>query len=377
MLFHRLSRYLAVEFCIAFCVSMLLVTFAMVAGALYKAVGIMSQGIGAGIVGRFLINNIPYTLSYSIPISALFSTLLLFGRLSADSELSAMKSGGLSTWQIASPLLLIATGLSALCLYNNCVIYPATEYSNRKLLKGLGVEDPVKLLEEGRFIRDFPGYLIYIGNKHRNKVKDLVVYEIDKDTGRATSTLRADEGMISMDDDKTELRIDLFDARIEVPDPEHPDSVSKTHFVNARKLPIRIDVSELVGRKEVSKKRLNMQLPELIYRIRHVADLNPMLNASDRAVLRSQDLVHTHQRLCLAMAPLTFVMLAIPLGVRTHRKESSMGMLLSLAVMFVFYLFIIVSDTLDSRPALHPWLFPWFAILGFQLTALLLFRRVD
>ena len=42
----------------------------------------------------FFLNNIPYTLSYSIPISVLFATLLLFGRLSADSELSAMKSGG-------------------------------------------------------------------------------------------------------------------------------------------------------------------------------------------------------------------------------------------------------------------------------------------
>jgi quinol-cytochrome oxidoreductase complex cytochrome b subunit len=54
-----------------------------------------------------------------------------------------------------------------------------------------------------------------------------------------------------------------------------------------------------------------------------------------------------------------------------------MGMLLSLAVMFVFYLFIIVADALDSSPALHPWLFPWFAIIGFQITALLLFRRAD
>ena len=87
---------------------MLLITFAFSIGAIYKAIDIMAKGFPVGIIGRFFIYNLPYSIAYTIPISALFATLLLFGRLSSDSEISAMKSAGLSLWQIAAPILLIS-----------------------------------------------------------------------------------------------------------------------------------------------------------------------------------------------------------------------------------------------------------------------------
>ena len=87
--------------------------------ALYRAVDIISRGIDIAVVGQFFINNIPYLLSYTLPMSVLFATLLLFGRLSAESELVAMRSGGLSLFQIAAPLLGFAILLSVFSLYNN------------------------------------------------------------------------------------------------------------------------------------------------------------------------------------------------------------------------------------------------------------------
>ena len=127
------------DFLTAFAVAMLLITFAFTIGAIYKAIDIMARGLPVGIVGRFFLYNIPYSLAFSIPISALFSTLLVFGRLSADSEISAMKSSGLSMWQIASPVILISLVMVCVCLYNNLVIYPSTTYANRKLIKGVDI----------------------------------------------------------------------------------------------------------------------------------------------------------------------------------------------------------------------------------------------
>ncbi|RKZ05884.1 hypothetical protein DRQ32_11865, partial [bacterium] len=138
---RKLNQYLAKDFLTVFAVAMLLITFAFTIGAIYKVIDIMAKGISIGIVGRFFLYNIPYSLAFSIPISALFSTLLVFGRLSSDSEISAMKSSGLSMWQISSPIVLIPLVLVGICLYNNCVVYPLTAYANRKLIKGMGVED--------------------------------------------------------------------------------------------------------------------------------------------------------------------------------------------------------------------------------------------
>lgn len=373
----QLSKYLVKDYLTTFAVAMLLITFAFCVGAIYKAIDIMAKGFPVAIVGRFFLYNIPYSLAYTIPISALFSTLLLFGRLSADSEISAMKSGGLSLWQIASPIMLFALLLSCLCLYNNFVVYPSTTYANRQLLKGMGVEDPIKLLEEGRFIREFPGYMIYVGKKNKNKVKDLVVYEVDKDTGKVTGSVRAGSGILSTDREEAVLKIDLFDVRFEVPDPSTPKDASKTTYFSARSYPIRLNFSELAGKKKVGKKRKNMSFAELAYRIRNDESEMHWLDEKDRAKEASRNLVELHNRICLAIAPFMFVLVAIPLGIRSHRKESSIGMIMSLGIMFVYYLFIVVAKTLSSHFGLYPWLIPWIPIVGGQVAGLILLRRAN
>jgi len=374
---RKLNQYLIKDYLTVFAIAMLLITFAFTIGAIYKAIDIMARGISIDVVGRFFLYNIPYSLAYSIPISALFSTLLIFGRLSSDSEISAMKSSGLSMWQIASPIVLISLALVCICLYNNCVVYPSTTYANRKLIKGLGVEDPIKLLEEGRFIREFPGYMIYVGKKNKNRVRDLIVYEVDKETSEVTGSIRAGSGIMTADQEKAELKIDLFDVRIEIPDPNAPGDSSKTRYINARNYPIHLDFNELLGSKQVSKKRKNMTISELAHRIRNAETENARLSEKDRRIEHARNLVEANQRIALALSPFMFVLIAIPLGITSHRKESSIGMVMSLGIMFIYYLFMILSDTLDKSPHLYPWLIPWIPIVCGQLGGFLLLRRAN
>ncbi len=373
----KLSKYLVKDFITTFVVAMLLITFAFSVGAIYKAIDIMAKGLPVRIVGQFFIYNLPYSLAYTIPISALFATLLLFGRLSTDSEISAMKSGGLSLWQIASPIVLISIVLVCICLYNNCVIYPKTTYANRRLIKSMGVEDPIKLLEEGRFIREFPGYMIYVGKKNKNRVRDLIVYEVDKENGKVTGTIRAESGILTADKENALLKIDLFDVRIEIPSLDAPDDATKTRYVEARKYPIRLDFNELMGSKTVTKKHKNLTLSELGWRIRNPEKEYAGMEEEIRSRSHNHDLVELNQRICLSIAPFMFVLVAIPLGIKSHRKESSIGMLMSLGIVFVYYLFIILSDTFDDSPQLRSWLFPWIPIISGQIVGLLLLRRAN
>lgn len=348
---------------------MLLITFAFSVGAIYKAIDIMAKGFPVGIVGLFFIYNLPYSMAYTIPISALFSTLLLFGRLSSDSEISAMKSGGLSLWQIASPVVLISFALVCVCLYNNCVIYPKTTYANQRLIKSMGVEDPIKLLEEGRFIREFPGYMIYVGKKNNNRVRDLIVYEVDKKSGKVMGTIRADSGILTADKEHELLKLELFDARLEFSETTAP--------VNVGVYRKQLDFSGLMGRETVNKKRKNLTISELAWRMRNPEKEYAGIKEKDRRVAHNRDLVEFNQRMCLSIAPFMFVLVAIPLGIKSHRKESSVGMLMSLGIVFIYYLFIILSDAFGDKPQLHSWLFPWIPIMIGQIGGLILMRRVN
>ena len=356
--------------------ALLLVTFAMCLGAIYKTIDILSRGIDVGTVLTFFFNNIPYTLSYSIPISVLFATLLLFGRLSADSELSAMKSGGLSLWQISSPLILLALGLSLLCLVNNTLIYPNTQYANRSLLKNMSVEDPIKLLDEGRFIRDFPGYMIYVGKKDGSQIEDLVFYEISSEHSQVERSIRAQTGIITHREGLPFLEVMLQSVRIELPDPTHPNDATKTQYIAADQFPIQLDISSLSKRETVSKKPRNMTVDELVYHMHNVDDLLSF-GAEKVAEVQCRLRIHLHQRFYLALAPLTFILIGIPLGIRSHRRESAVGMVLSLAVMFIYYLLIIVADSLDGKPQWYPWLIPWIGTLTAQIGGLWMIHKLN
>jgi lipopolysaccharide export system permease protein len=368
------------DFLVVFGAALLLITFAFSIGTLYKLIDYMAKGLPLRIIGQFAFYTLPYSMSFTIPISALFSTLLLFGRLSSDSEISAMKSGGLSLWQIASPVLLFSVFLVLVCAYNSFVVYPQTTYMAQQAKKSavsLGVEDPVKLLEEGRFIRDFPGYMLYVGKKSRNRVRDLIVYEIDRKSGKVSSTIRADGGVLTSDQGKNLLKIDLFNVRIEVPDPEHPEDPAKTYYASFEQYPIRIDLAELMNRDRAHRKRKNLMFRELVYKIRNPSADVGWVPDGDLEKEHSRDLIEFHQRICLVLSPLMFVLVAIPLGITSHRKESSVGMLMSLGIMFVYYVFIILSDTLEDAPQFHPWLIPWVPIIAGQIGGIIMIRRAN
>ncbi|MEI6891390.1 MAG: LptF/LptG family permease [Pontiella sp.] len=374
---RKLTKYLLFDFLAIFGTALLLITFAFSIGTMYKLIDYMAKGLPLGVIGQFALFTLPYSMSYTIPISALFASLLLFGRISSDSELGAMRSGGLSLWQVASPVVLFSVLLTAVCFYNSFVIYPRTTYAAEYLKKNalsMGVEDPIKLLEEGRFIRDFPGYMIYVGKKNKNKVKDLIVYKIDKESGEIEDTIRAESGIMTIDREEKILKIDLFDVRVEIADAEDP---SKSQYFNFKKHPIRVDLNEMTKSSTVRKKRKFLTFSELLYVIRNPDADMEWMQKYDQSIEHGRNLIEFNQRLCLALAPLMFVLIAIPLGITSHRKESSIGMLMSLVIMFIYYVFIILSDTFDKNPELYPWLLPWIPIVLGQIGGLIMMRRAN
>ena len=153
-----LHRYLAKDFLVIFGMTLLVFTFVMYIGAVIKAIDLMARGVSGGVILRVFAYNIPYTLAFSIPISVLTAVLLLFSRLSFDGEISAMKSSGIGMWQICSPVLLLAVLLSFVCIYVNAFAAPNSHFARRRLLMNIGVDEPLELIEEGRWVRDFPAW---------------------------------------------------------------------------------------------------------------------------------------------------------------------------------------------------------------------------
>lgn len=369
-----LNRYIVLDYLIIFLGALGLITFVMTIGAMVKAIDLMARGISPLLIVKFFFQNVPYILSFSMPISTLFAALLLFGRLSMDNEISAMKACGISLWRLVAPLIVLSILFSGICMYINCEVAPAAKYANKKLLRSAGVEEPINLLEEGRFINDFPGLMIYVGRKNGNVVKDVVAYELDKKGGIKRS-VRARQGDIEPDNNNRLLTVKLYDVRIEIPDEKDPHDVSKTTYVNAEYYPIKLDFNDILKSGKVHKKRSYMGISQLIDHIHNVDRDFPALSPDQRRIEKTRLVIEANRRVSVAIGCFTFMLIGIPLGVKSHRKETSIGMVMSLGIVFAYYIFIVIAKALADYPDLHPNLILWLPMVGMQAFGIWLIRR--
>jgi lipopolysaccharide export system permease protein len=187
--------------------------------------------------------------------------------------------------------------------------------------------------------------------------------------------VRAKNGDITADNTNRLLTVKLYDVRIEVPDAKDPHDVSKTTYVNAQYYPIKLDFEKVLKGKPTVKKRGQMRMGELIDRIRNVERDFPMISAADRLVEKTKLIVEANERVSIAIGCFSFMLIGIPLGVKSHRKETSIGMVLSLVVVFAYYLFIVVAKALADYPALHPNLILWIPLIVAQFSGIWLIKR--
>jgi lipopolysaccharide export system permease protein len=371
-----LNKYIVQDFLITFIMTVMIFTFIMCVGAVVKAIDLLARGVSGWFILQVFSYNIPFVLTFSIPISVLTTILLQFGRMSFDGEVTAMKACGLSMWQIVSPIVLLSIGLSIFCFYLHNSLSPRSHFAQRQVLVKVGMEEPVNLLEEGRFVKDFPGLMVYIAKRDGQKVQDIVVYEMN-DEGTVVRNIRAKSGELKADKTNQVMLIDLYDVRIDQPDKNYPLDPSRSRFLNAQHYPVRLDISDLLDEGKITKKTPDMSYMELIRAIRDVRGAFPDIQNEDLLRQRMKMVVELHERLALSLSCFAFAMLGIPLGLISRRRESSIGIGISLMVVFVFYFFIIIADSLVKSPQYHPDLIVWIPIILAEVVGLILLEKAN
>ncbi|MDA0576486.1 MAG: LptF/LptG family permease [Verrucomicrobia bacterium] len=207
-----LNRYLRTSFIVTFLMSLMVITFVMCIGILFKVTDLIALGVSWQPVLRLLMFGFPRALTYSIPVSVLTACLLVFGRLSSDGEITAMKASGIDMRDIVRQPCIIAGLLSLFCIFNNNEVVPMGHLAGRIQLAQLGVEAPLDLLEEGRFIQDFPGMTMYIGEKRGTKLYGVRIYDLRKEGIRRE--IRAATGVVR-EEPRGGISLELFDVRID------------------------------------------------------------------------------------------------------------------------------------------------------------------
>ena len=149
----------------------------------------------------------------------------------------------------------------------------------------------------------------------------------------------------------------------------------KARTLSADSYPVVLDLREMLAKSKINKKPSDMTFPELVGAIQNIRQVFPDIQEESVPRLRAKMAVDASQRLALALSCFSFTLMAIPLGMRSHRKESSIGIGMALVLFFLFYLFIIISDAMVDFPEWRPDMIPWIPVLGCQAIGVALLHR--
>ncbi len=266
-----LQKYVLREHLMPFVMGFSVVTFLLTMDFLFDYLDLLiGKGIPALIVFQLFFYGLGWMVALSIPCAVLVASLMTFGRLSQDNEMTAARAGGVNAISVMIPPLLAATVLGVLLsLFMNFVL-PETNHSFANLLIDISKKRPTVEIREGVFIDDFQGYSMLISklDDRTGKMSNVTIYDFH--SGSVPTTIFAKRGVISFSDDGNTLTLLLQDGEIhEIPDITEPRKyrrlVFKTHVINIPNVSSQLTRSErqVRGEREMTVAALKERIRQL------------------------------------------------------------------------------------------------------------------
>ncbi len=307
---------------------------------------------------------IPFACVYALPMGFITATLLVFGRFSADQELTAARAGGVSLLSLITPVLLLSLLCCGLSAWFNLEIGPRSRVAFINLKRELLVNLADAQIPEGRLVRDFPGYLFYCEKNHDGDLQNVMIYQLQNETNVA-SVIKAAHGRLSPDRAKNQLLVNLTDVRIV--------RVS-SRVANVMASPnSSLNLSMSAATNRTTKPKISdMTFGQLQQELLYLKNLNLANSATNTELKLPQKnliepvLVAMHHQVAFSFACFGFTLVGIPLGIRVHRRETNIGIVIALILVVVYYGFIMLGDSLSAHPELYPHLILWIPNFIFQ-----------
>ena len=373
-----IERYVFGSFLSSFLLAFLVLSFVLTIALMVQIVGYIMDGVPMSLVGEFCAVSLPETLQWSLPLALLVSSILVFSRMSADSEIAAMRACGVNILAVMKYPILFSVACTLLGFWVNNEIVPRGHEVRRNLKTRVSVEAGLSVLEPGRLIDDFPKVKVYFSRKDGNWLYDLVV--LDQSNPNVDRMVTADKALVTQQG--ADINLDLYHMTVDPVDAEHNTLARANRFVYTLKDAIR--------KTAYHRRTKDFRLRELLERIREgeALAIRPADGEDDdrqaaeaRKAFALRDVsslkVEFSKRLVFAMASFCFVLVGIPLGIRSQRKESTVGMAISLAVSLGYYVVIILMLSCDEMYAVRPWLLIWLPVAAcFLLSGLLVRKRL-
>jgi lipopolysaccharide export LptBFGC system permease protein LptF len=300
---------------------------------------------------------LPFSLAFTIPWGFLTAVLLVFGKMSAENELIAFRANGVSIPRICLPVLVLAILFVGICYWINVDVAPRAQLKMKEALYNIATSNPMAMFGSDKIIDAFPGKKIYVQDNHGPELSNLFVYELS-DNNQLVKVIFAHRGLLETDREKKELLLHIFDARYEARDDDDVDNLLKIkQGITMQESTLPISLEELHDKKK-GKGIGGMTSGELLNRLND-EERKAHITEKERMEEMSATRTEISKRFSFSLASFAFALVGVPLAITAHRKETSVGFLLSLGVAVTYFFFIIIANAVRENPRWHPELLMW------------------
>ena len=348
-----LNWYIAKNFLVTFLTAIGVLTFGMTGARLVKVFEYISAGVDSSAAFKFLLYVLPVALSYTIPWAALVSIMLVFGRLSADNEITAMRACGVSILQIVAPIIAITFCLSCVCLYIQMEVGPTNLAKSRDVVKMVALDSPMALFKPG-VPQQFDDMKILIDSKEDDgTIRGVQIYrmegtEVKQDISAATGRIKVDEKAqkLYIEMENTVIIDYMKDGYQERPTAGHSsieiEYGKRFNQISVLKRDKFEGFQALYARSVIERQKGNKQ---------RVCEIETELN----------------QRVAMALSPIAFLLLGLPMAIRTSRRETSVGLFMSVLLAGIYFGAILGANVLRSVPQVFPQYLVWLVPVLYQV----------
>jgi lipopolysaccharide export system permease protein len=340
-------------------------------GALFDLIRkVTTVNLPMEIAAQVFFLQMPLYISYALPMSTLLATLMMYSRLSTDSELIALRSAGISSYRLALPAVMLSLMITGSSFAFNEAIVPAANYQATTTLETALKEDTKKFQEKDILSQEYTEIKKADGQRDRVLSRIFYASEFNGENLSGLTVLDFSQGnltqIISAKAAKWEVskgRWQFSDGTIYVVAPD--GSYRNIFKFDQQEIQLPRTPLDLANRKQ---DWMEMNIPEL-------RDALVLANNSGNEKEAHKIRLRIQQKLAIPFVCVVFGLIGSTLGMRPQRSGKGTSFAISVLIIFAYYLISFVCDSLGLLAILSPYVAAWLpTAIGLGVGGFLLHR---
>lgn len=248
----KLDWFIVKSYIVPFIITFFIAEFVLVVQFLFVYLDdLVGKGVGMDVVMELLLLAFAEVVPMALPLAILLSSIMAMGNLGERSELTAMKSAGVSIFRIMRPLIILMVFIAGISFLFSNYVWGKAYIKKRILVTDVQNKKLSLVLKDGVFFNEIDNFSIRAGqvDKLTNELNDVIIFE-HSPTFRYRKVVRSETGKMGKSDDGNFILLTLYNGQItEVINPsDNPyeeKSIIPDQQIDFEETTLKIDISSL------------------------------------------------------------------------------------------------------------------------------------